>query len=152
MEVGVDVKRDNGTDAADENNVPAQEKKEQKKQTPASVLTLEAREQTEAENHGEKTRLLSKDKGFPQKDEQLLKRHHVGAELGRQRGRKAFSPGGGNNKKKFKTSRITLQICLFYLGTSCSKRVVQIVLIYGNDFLCSVLKKKTKQNKTKRYN
>lgn len=89
MEIGADVKRDNWAGAADNNNVTAQ----REKQTPASVLTPEARQQTE--NHGEKTRLLSKDKGFPEKYEQLLKRHHVGAELGRQRGRKTFSPGGG---------------------------------------------------------
>lgn len=45
-------------------------------------------------------------------------------------------------KKKFKTSRITQRICLFYLGTSRSKRVIHIVLICGYDVLCSVLEKK----------
>lgn len=39
MEIGVDVKRDNGAGSADKNNVTAQ----REKQTPASVLTPEAR-------------------------------------------------------------------------------------------------------------
>lgn len=64
-----------------------------------SVLRPDARKQSETGSHGEKTRLLPKDKGFPEKYEQLLKRHYVGAELGRQRGRKAFSPGGEKSLK-----------------------------------------------------
>lgn len=100
MKFGIAVKRNNGAGAVAENIVTSQ----REKQKPASVRTPEARKQ--------KKGLLFKDKGFPEKYEQLLKRHYVGAELGRQRGRKAFSPGGGE-KKKFKTSKITLRICLF---------------------------------------
>lgn len=45
MEIGADVKRDNWAGAADNNNVTAQ----REKQTPASVLTPEARQQTDRE-------------------------------------------------------------------------------------------------------
>lgn len=69
--------------------------------------TAEAREQTERgtgtgtrTGTRTRTRLLSKDKGFPEENEPL-RRRHVAAELGRQRGREALRPGGN---QKFPTS------------------------------------------------
>lgn len=100
MEIGGDVKRDNGAGAADKKNVRAQ----RETQTPASVLTHTGGKEADRDRDRDRDRARRKDRASFQRQRisSTSDWHHVGAELGRQRGRKAFSPGGGGNKKSLK--------------------------------------------------
>lgn len=139
MEIGRDVKRDNG--AGNLHRTPALQTR----------TTWQAEGQTDGDRdrHRQTDRgrqwatekrqagFFSKDKGFPENYEPQLKRHHVGAELARQRGRKTLGPGG----EKFHTPAIPQPICLLYFGTSRSKWALHIVY--------SSVDKNKKKTKTK---